>query len=163
MSSSVPAVIPAFISLAQSALTAGAQVWFGSVTPVYQPTSGSVSSVTSGITLQISSVHFDEDTFGEMGPLYRHEEHYNIVGCVIAWGNGPPETINAILLQDAYTEYDNLSVAVSNNPTLGLPTPAPRLAAPRQLGVAPTPAANGMPMVQIEFEIQVQARVNSLT
>lgn len=163
MSSSVPAVIPAFLSLAQGALTAGAQVWFGSVAPVFQSTSGSVSGVTSGITLQVSGVHFDEDTFGEIGPNYRHEEHYNIVGCVIASGNGPPETINATLLQDAYTEYNNLTVAVSNNPTLGLPTPAPRLAWPRQLGVVPTPAANGMPMVQIQFEIQVQARVNSLT
>lgn len=163
MSSSVPAVIPAFISLAQSALTTGAQVWFGSVMSVQQSGPGNVAQVGSGITLQIPAIHFDEDEFVVLGPSYPHEEHYNIQGMLTAWSNGVNEGVYAQLLQDAYLEYGKLTVAIGNNPTLGLTTPIPRLSMPRQLGVNPTPDARGFPTVQIQFEIQVQARVPSLT
>lgn len=160
MSSSVPAVIPAFMSVAKGAMSAGAQVWLSNVMPVQQPGPGTVSDVGSGITLQIHAVHFDEDEPGELGPSYRHEEHYNIQCLLTAWSGGQnfPQ-----LLQDVYTEYDKLSVAVANNPTLGLPTPAPRLVWMRQLGLNIGPDARGFAKCEIQFEAQVQARVTSLT
>lgn len=160
MSSSVPAVVPAFISLAKTAFPAGAQVWFGTVMPVNQSGPGNVSGVASGITLQIPGIHFNEDEFAELGPSYRHEEHYNIEGLLTAWSGGQDY---AQLLQDVYTEYANLTIALANNPTLGLNNPVPRLAWPRQLGVNPTPDAQGFASVQIQFEVEVQARVTSLT
>ena len=162
MSSSVPAVIPAFMTLATSALPAGAEIWLGAVLPVYQAGPGAVSGLSTGIICQISGITFDEDSYAELGPSYRHEEHYNLSGCVISWSGGTTGTF-AQCLQDAYTAYSALSVAVANNPTLGLPTPAPRLVWMRQLSVAIAPDSNGFAQAQVEWEAQVQSRVTSLT
>lgn len=162
MSSSVPAVIPAFVTLATNALPSGAQVWLGTVLPAnFQSGPGDVTGVTSGVTLQITGVHFLEDMFAELGPSYRHEEHYNIECTLCAWNGGPPDFTQP--MADVYAMYADLTVAVSNNPTLGLTTPKPRLAWPRQLDFSPAPDPFGRTAGTITFEVQVQARVESLT
>lgn len=162
MASSVPAVIPAFKTLAAAALPAGSEIWLGAVLPVYQVGPGAVSGVATGIICQLSGIRFDEDAYAELGPSYRHEEHYNISGCLISWSGGTTGTFDQCL-QDAYTCYEALAVAVANNPTLGLPTPAPRLVWMRQLSVIIAPDSGGFAQAQIEWEAQVQARVTSLT
>lgn len=160
MSSSVPAVIPAFKALAISALPAGSQVWLGTTLPVNQAPPGSVTGISSGITLLITGIHFLEDEFAELGPMFRHEEHYNIEASLMAWaGDNNFDARTA----DAYAVYADLTVAISNNPTLNLPTPAPRLAWPRQLDYMPAPTAFGQSTATISFEVEVQARVTSLT
>lgn len=163
MSTSVPAVIPAFMTLATNALPSGAQVWLGTVLPAnFQPGPGDVTGVTSGVTLQITGVHFLEDGFAEMGPSYRHEERYNIECSLCAWNGGPPEGF-AQCMTDAYAMYADLSIALANNPTLGLTTPKPRLAWPRQLDFSPSPDAFGRIAGTITFEVQVQARVEAFS
>ena len=128
--------------------------------PVSQAPPGSVTGISSGITLLITGIHFLEDAFAELGPTYRHEEHYNIEASLIAWAgdiNFDQRTA------DAYAVYADLTVAIANNPTLDLPTPAPRLAWPRQLDYIPAPTAFGQSSATISFEVEVQARVPSLT
>lgn len=160
MASSVPKVIPAFKALAASALPSGSQIVFATVLPRWQAKPGDVATIGSGATLQITGIHFTQDAPGELGPLYRHEEHYSILCSLCAWAGDWDFDSR---LQDAYTLYSDLSIAISSNPTLGLTTPKPRLAWPRQLDVSPGPDAFGRSGVTITFEVQVQARVESLT
>lgn len=151
------------MALAQTNLPAGAQIWLGSVLPVYQATPGTVATVNSGVTLQITGVRFDSDAYAELGPTYRHEEHYNLACSLCAWSGDGSATGYAKTLQDVYAMYADLSIAISSNPTLGLTTPAPRLAWPRQLDLKIGPDPFGRPSSCIDFEVQVQARVTSLS
>lgn len=167
MSSSVPYSLPAFQAIAQSALRSGAYIWLGTVIGPYDSSPGDVTGVTSGITLQIAGVRFNADEFAELGPTYRHEEHY-VINCTLwSWAGGTPDY--AALIQDAGACYADLSIAVANAPQLeigqnGIGTFGNfRLAWTRQLNWTPTPDPFGRAAVQIDFEVQCQARVNSLS
>lgn len=160
MASSVPLVLPAFKALAVSALPAGSQVVQSTVLPAYQPGPGEVVGELAGITLQILGAHFTLDSYAELGPNFKHEEHYSIPCELTAWAGDPNYDQRT---QDAYQAYNALMIAVANNPTLGLPDPKPRIAWTRQLDFTPSPDAFGRPAGIIRFEVQVQARVTSLT
>jgi hypothetical protein len=167
MSSSVPFAVPAFKTLATGALPLGSQIATGSVLPAFQANTGNVNAIGSAITLQIEGVHFNEDEFAELGPTYRHEEHYNIQCCLYAWAGDADYDQR---LQDAYLAYDPLSVAVANAPELNLSNNGTfaggswfRLAWTRQLDLTLVPSAQGFSTAQLTFEVQCQARVASLS
>lgn len=162
MSSSVPAAIPAFIDLATSALPQGTLVWLGTVMPVNQPGPYTVEGINAGVSLQITGVSFDEDAFAELGPNYKHEEHYNITCCLCAWAG---DQDYAQRTQDVYAAYKDLSSAVGTSPTLNIPANQGtfRLAWTRQLSFTPCPDAFGRSSGVIEFEVSCQARVTSLS
>ena len=161
MSSSVPAVVAAFKSVATSACPAGTQIVNSTVLPAgYQAGPGEVATVNSGVTLQIKGVHFVVDQYAEMGPNYKHEEHYNILCTLCAWAGDPNFDQRMV---DVYTIYADLSIAVAQNMALGLPEPKPRIAWPRQLDFTPGPDPFGRPAGTISFQIEVQARVDSLS
>lgn len=162
MSHSVPLVIPALESLAISALPQGTQWWLGEVLPPFQAGPGQVENESTGIIVQIKTIHFEEDAYAELGPNFKHEEHYSIEGCVVSWSGGTWGTFDQCL-QDAYTAYSMLTKAIGNNPTLGLTGIIPRIAWPRQRSVLLGPDFKGFAQAQIEFEIYVEARVPSLT
>lgn len=147
MSSSVATAIPAFITICQNALPAGFQVALGQIfTPYVSPQ-----------TLLITGIHFTEDEYAELGPTYRHEEHYNIE-CSLCSTAGDND--QSTRLQEVYALYKDIQVAVANNPTLNSNV---RLGWCRQLDYTPTYDAKGFSVGQLSFEVQVQARVTSLT
>lgn len=156
MASSVPSVIPAVISLFQGALPANAQVVLGSVFPV---------QINSQSVL-ISDVHFTYDEIAQLGPLYRHEEHYTLRCCLYNTGGLFQDLPDIQALAVAtYALYNDISVAVSNNPTLGLSLGSGnyfRMAWPRQLDFCPDFDIKGMANGRLEFEIDCQARMQSL-
>lgn len=161
MSTSVPLVLNALVSTATTALPAGSQIVLATVMPAgYMAGPGEVTGVTSGVTLEITGVRFLMDQYAELGPNYKHEEHYNIACSLIAWAGDPNFTQRML---DVYTCYADLQVAISQNMVLGLTDPVPRIAWPRQLSFTPGPDAFGRPAGTIDFEIEVQARVNSLS
>lgn len=146
MSSSAPNAIPAFISIAEAALPANFQVRFSQVfNPYVAPQS-----------LLITRVVFTEDGFAELGPRYQHEEHYNLeCSLTSVAGDDDPTT----RLSEVYTLYKDISIAVAAKPTLNGTV---RLAWCRQLGYEPTKDAKGLDVGQLDFEVQCQARVDSL-
>src|SRR5579859_2819506 len=158
MSSSVPVVLPAFKTLVTSALPVGSTIWTGAVMPVAQAGPGDVTGIASGVILQIISVHFDADQFAESGPTYKHEEHYNIQCSLCAWAGDDNYDQR---VQDVYTAYADLSIAIGASPRLGLGADQIRLAWPRQLSLSITPDALWRSSACIDFEVQVQARVAS--
>lgn len=161
MSSSIPTVIQAFQSLATSALPTGAQIVMATVLPAaYQPGPGGVATVSSGVTLQIMGVHVLRDEFAVVGPPYTHEEDYSIMCSLSAWAGDPDFKQRMI---DVYSMYADLTIALANNPTLGLTTPAPRIAWPRQLDFSPAPDPFGRPAGTISFEVSVESRIQSFT
>ena len=147
MSSSVPAAIPAFVSIVQAALPAGFQVREGAIFgPRIDPQA-----------LLITGIHFTEDTFGEMSPAYRHEEHYEIQ-CALAASQGVDD--QASLLTQLYGIYADISLAIANNPDLNKTV---RLAWTRQLDYSMGYDGKGLTVAVLQFEVQVQVRVTSLT
>jgi hypothetical protein len=146
VSSSVPNAIPAFISIAQAALPASFTVRFSQVfNPYVAPQS-----------LLITGVTFNVDEFAELGPRYQHEEHYNLECCLVSTaGNDDPMT----RLSEVYALYKDITIAVAAKPTLNGTV---RLAWCRQLSYEPTTDAKGLGVGQLNFEVQVEARVDSL-
>lgn len=154
MASSVPLAVPAFISLCQGALPASFTVKLGTIFGPYVPPQA----------LLITGVHFTEDAYAELGPSYRHEEHYNIA-CALTVSQGGPDD-EPDLMQSVYALYEDVSVAVANNPTLPTPqntTGTVRLGWCRQLDYEPTyDAVKAMMQGVLTFEVECQARVTSL-
>lgn len=146
MSASAPTVVPAFISIVQAALPAGFQVRFGTV---YNP-------YIAPQNLLITGLHFTEDQYAELGPRYQHEEHYNIE-CILSStaGDDDPDT----RFQEVYALYRLIQVAVANNPNL---SNTARLGWCRQLDYTPTKDPKGLDLGMLSFEVQVEARVDSL-
>jgi hypothetical protein len=146
MSASLPSSLPQFMSIAAAALPAGFQVILGvNFNPYVSPQ-----------TLLITGVHFDEDTYGEMGPRYQHEEHYNIECSLCSTAGDGDEPAR---LQEVYVLYKDLQVALANNPSMNNTV---RLAWCRQLAYSPAKDARGWSVGQLDFEVQVQVRVDSL-
>lgn len=147
MSSSLPNALPAFVSIATAALPAGFQVKEGSIFGPY----------VSPQALLITGVHFTEDAYGEMSPIYRHEEHYSIQ-CALCGSLGIDD--QASLIATMYGLYSNISVAIANNPNLNNTV---RLAWTRQLDYVMSYDSKGFSVGTVQFEVQCQARVTSLT
>jgi hypothetical protein len=131
----------------QAALPAGFQVREGSIFgPRVDPAA-----------LLITGLHFTQDAYAELGPTYRHEEHYNIQ-CVLCASQGVDD--QASLLGTTYGFYSAISVAVANHPDLNSTC---RLGWCRQLDYAMGYDGKGFAVATLTFEVQVQARVTSLT
>ena len=147
MSASAPTVVPAFIAICQAALPANFQVRFGTVFGPY----------VAPQALQITGLHFTEDEYAELGPTYRHEEHYNIE-CALSSSAGDDDESSRF--QEVYALYEAVSVAIANNPSL---SSTARLGWCRQLDYSPTYDPKGMSVGVLTFEVQVQVRVTSLS
>jgi hypothetical protein len=147
VSSSVPTVLPAFLSIATAALPAGFQVFEGTNMQPY----------VSPQTLMITGVRFSKDDPAEISPVYRHEEAYAIQ-CSICSAAGDPD--QAARMQEAFTLYADLSIAVASQPTLNGTC---RVAWCKQLSYKPTWDQKGLSVGQLAFEVNVQVRVNSLS
>jgi len=146
MSSSVPLAVPAFVALATTALPTGFQIKEGSIfSPYIAPQA-----------LLITGIHFTDDTYAELGPTYRHEEHYNIE-CALSASQGVDD--QASLLQTVYALYKPLAVTVASHPDL---TSTVRLGWCRQLDYAMGYDSKGLAVGTLTFEVECQARVDSL-
>lgn len=147
MSSSVPNAVPALLSICQAALPSGFQVREGTVMGTY----------VAPQTLQVTGVRFTMDTWATLGPDYPHEEHYNITCllCSSAGGDDQPSR-----MAEVYGLYADVSVAIANNPTLNNTV---RVAGTRQLSYSPGASANNLSVGTLSFQVEVQARVQSLT
>lgn len=159
MASSVPLAVPAFISLMQGVLPANSQVVLGTAFPVYAQ--DAVTAVT------VEDIHFTQDEYAELGPTYRHEEHYNISCCLYNTGGMYQDEADVSALMVAtYVIYNDISVVVANNPTLGLSLTGGswfRLGWCRQLDYSPAFDIAGRSFGKLEFEIECQARMVSLS
>lgn len=146
MASSVPQAIPQLIAIMSAALPEGFQVSFDTrFNPFVAPQ-----------TLLITGIRFTKDEYAEMSPNYRHEEWYNVSCSLSGSAVGAEQT--ALLLQ-VYSLYSDISVAIANNPNLNNTV---RLAWSRQNDFSPTGDSKGMNIGLLTFEVQIQARVDSL-
>jgi hypothetical protein len=146
VSSSLPNALPAFVSIATAALPTGFQIKEGAIFGPY----------IAPQALLITGIHFTQDAYAELGPSYKHEEHYSIQ-CALCSAQAPDDQASRLL--EVYSSYSLISVAVANNPTLNGTI---RLAWTRQLdysmGYDPKFSVG-----TLTFEVQCQARVTSLT
>lgn len=148
MATSIPQAVPQFISIAQAALPSGFQIQFGTIfDPNIQPQA-----------LLVTGVNVILDAYAEMSPVYRHEEHYNIE-CTLSGLSGQPGQ-DAVIFSQVYQLYDDIAIAVANNPNLNNTV---RLAWCRQLKYQPGRDAKGLLVGTLDFEVQCQQRVNSLS
>lgn len=108
-------------------------------------------------SLLVTGIHFLVDEYAELGPRYRHEEHYNIQ-CSLAASIGVDD--QASLLQSVYELYEPLSVAVASNPNLSSTV---RLGWCRQLDYMMGYDGKGLAVGVLSFEVECQARVESLS
>jgi hypothetical protein len=159
MASSVPSVIPAFISLIQGALPANAQVALG--------TTFTIPAAEATTAVLVSAVRFTQDEYAELGPTYRHEEHYDIICCLYNTGGMyQDEPGLSALMVATYALYNDISVAVATNPTLGLTLGGGssfRLGWCRQLEYDPAFDITGRSFGKLDFEVECQARMVSLS
>jgi hypothetical protein len=147
MSSSVPTVLPQFISIVTAALPAGFQVFEGNQMQPY----------VAPQTLMITGVRFTKDDPAEISPVYRHEEAYAIK-CSLCSAAGDPN--QAARMQETFSLYADVSIAIASNPTLNSTC---RVAWTKQLGYKPTWDAKSFSVGQLDFECNVTVRVNSLS
>src|SRR5215469_12663749 len=150
MASSVPLAVPAFMTLCQNALPTGFVVQLGTIFGPYVPQQA----------LLITGVHFTKDEYAELGPTYRHEENYNIA-CELIYSEG--DANQPVAIQSVYALYQDISVAIANNPALPNPpstTGTVRLGWCRQLDYSPSfDATKGWTTGTLSFEVECQARV----
>lgn len=147
MSSSVPTVIPAFIAIATAALPAGFQIVENT----------QMQPFVSPQTLMITGVRFTKDDPAEISPVYRHEEAYAIL-CSLVSSAGDPD--QASRMTETFNLYKDLSIAVASQPTLNGTC---RVAWCKQLGYKPTMTPNSMSLGQLDFQVNVTVRVDSLS
>lgn len=156
MSSSVPIALPAFITLAESVLPANTSVIFNPTPPPF----------IAQQMLLITGIRFTQDAYAELGPNYRHEEHYNINCCLFQTGGmyNDQGSVQA-LVGTTYDIYDDLTVAIAQNPTLDIAqdTIGFRIAWTRQLSYMPSIDSKGMAFAALSFEVYCEARVLSLS
>jgi hypothetical protein len=148
MSTSIPSAIPAFMTIAAGALPANFNITLGQVFGPY----------VSPQALLITDIPVTLDAYAELGPSYRHEEHYNFQ-CFLCSTAGDPNS-QLERLSEVYALYDDISVAVANNPNLNSTV---RLAWCRQLGYTPTYDVKGLAVGSLRFEVQCQQRSTSLS
>lgn len=144
MSSSAPLAIPAFMSIAAAALPAGFQVRYAT----------RMGAFIGAQTLLVTGVKFSEDSFAELGPVYKHEEHYTIAASLCSFAGNDDE---ASRMAEVYALYNALAQAVNSQPTLN---GVVRIAWLAQVGYEPTYDAKGGSVGVLDFEVQCQARVS---
>lgn len=158
MSSSVPSAVSAFISLAQGVLPTNGQVVLGATLPI--------GADVPPVAVVVSAVRFTEDEYAELGPTFRHEEHYNIV-CCLYYNGGMYQDLTDVetLMTNTYSAYEDITVEVANNPTLGLSLGSTgfRLAWCRQTDFVPDFGIQGYVFGKLDFVVECQARVTSLS
>lgn len=147
MSASLPAVVPALQSVLQGALPSGFQVVFATVMPIY----------INAQSCMITGARFSMDTWAVLGPDYTHEEQYGI-SCTLISSYGTNDEFSR--LNEVYTLYKNISVAIANNPTLNGTV---RVAGTTQNAYSPTKDAKGFDVGRLDFTVKVEVRVQSLT
>lgn len=151
MSASAPLAVPAFIATCEAALPSSFDVRFGQIFGPYVPPQ----------SLLITGVHFNEDEYAELGLRYQHEEHYNIqCELLSSAGTSADNSDQTDRFLEVYALYQDIQVAVAANPKL---SDTVRLGWCRQLDYTPTGDAKGFSVGQLTFEVEVQARVNSLS
>lgn len=147
MTATAQTVLPEFIDVLADALPADFQVRFAAQFGVYEDNQA----------LLITGIHFTEDQYAELGPRYQHEEHYNLQCKLIsAAGNDDHDS----RFQEVYGFYATIQETLANNPSLNQTC---RLAWARQLDYsALSDPTKGWSIGELSFEVQIQARANSL-
>lgn len=146
MPTSIPQAVPAFISIAQAALPSTVQVRFAQrFGPFIAPQ-----------TLLITNVRITKDDFAELGPTYRHEEHFAIE-CTMCSAVGNDDEATRML--EVFNNYSLVSVAVANNPTLNNTV---RVCHCQQIDYGPTYDPKGFSVGELTFAVDCEARVTSL-
>lgn len=152
MATSFPLAVTNFLSIATAALPAT------SATTNVVIKFGSIIGVNPGMQwLLVKGCRYTEDTWGELGPTYRHEEHYYLA-CEIGSSAGSDD--EATRMTEVQGLYNDVAIAVANNPTLN---GAVRVSECRQLSYSPSYTPQGFSQGCIEFELYCEQRVNSLT
>lgn len=144
MSSSAPLAVPAFMSIAAAALPAGFQVRYAV----------RMGAFIGAQSLLVTGVKFSADEIAQLGPVYTHEEHYNIAASLCSFAGNDDE---ASRMGEVYALYNALGVAVNSQPTLNGTV---RVAWLSQIGYEPTYDMKGASVGVLDFEVQCQARVS---
>jgi hypothetical protein len=147
MSSAVPNTIDQFMAIVTAVLPSDAQVWFG------KP----LSKYIANTTLQITGVQNGRQEPAEMSPEYRREEEFDLV-CQLTYWEGDLDFVGA--KDQVYATFSLITVAVANNPTLN---GAVRFAQPRQFDFTPDSTPDGFTIGVLNFTLNCQARIASLT
>lgn len=149
MASSAKAAKNALLAVAAAALPSGATVKFDSNADVF----------IAPQSMLITGITWNQDAYAELGPTYRHEEHYNLE-CAM-WSAYGDSDQDARMDEVMDTMYVPLQIAIASNPTLNGTV---RLAWCRLLDYSPThDPMKGWAIGSLTFEVQCQARVNSLS
>ena len=146
-SSAIPGALVQFLSIAQTALTDAATVWFGEELPTYE----------KPVTLQVTEITGDQ-TPAEIGKLYRREETFNLVCSISCYQGGEPDFPG--LLAQVMDQFALISKAVGNQPSLN---GSVRYAQVGNFMINPATDANGLSALTLDFSVRCEARVNSLS
>lgn len=150
MSTSVPGAVEAWLAMATAALPQGTTIVFADVIPTF----------TAPLTLQLTGVKGDQ-TSAEIGPSYRREEHYTI-SCELTSYAGDQDMLAR--LSEVFTAFESLLVAVGSQPNLPLAgVPQVRFAQITDFSFSAEPDQAGQSIGTISFDVDVQARVESLS
>jgi hypothetical protein len=125
-------------------------VWYGQELGVFaEPT-----------TIEINGVSMTQEP-AELGPNFRREEEF-LVHCKITVfsGEGTSDQDHFNRMNDAWTIWKALQVAVANNPTLNNNV---RYAEFVSVDDLPTTTPRGNAMHQLAFELRCEQRVSSLS
>lgn len=159
--SAIPGAIVAFMSLAQETLPANSTVYFGSELPAY----------TNPYTLQITEATGDQE-YVEIGSRYRRDETFSLT-CQLSYYDGSPASPVGgdqfiDLLNNVMSQFQALSLAVGNNPSLTTysspsVTQAVRIAEVGNFIITPATDANGRCAVTLSFALRCVQRVESIS
>lgn len=150
MANSLPLSVPALMSVIEAALPSGFEVAFGNTVGIY----------IAAQSVLVGKVTFSKDDPATIGPNYPHEEHYTIA-CTLFSSAGNNDELTR--LSEVYTLYNEIKVAISQNPRLNNGTvDTVRYAWPKQKGYSPSKDSNGMDVGRLDFVVYCEARVDSL-
>lgn len=144
MASSAPSAVQAFMSIAAAALPSGFQIRLGTVLGAY----------IAPQTLQIVDVSFSVDDPAELGPIYKHEEHYAIK-CSLVSDFGNDDEVSR--MTEVFGLYQDVARAVNANPNLNNTV---RVAWCSQLDYTPNSDTQGGTMGVLGFEVKCQQRID---
>lgn len=154
--SAIPQALVNFMALATQTLPAGTTVYFGA----------ELAAWSAPLTLQILEITGDQNP-AEIGPRYRREETFSMTCQLSVYqGGGPQETAFPTLLQTVMGYFNQLALAVGNNPTLyqdGDTAQAVRYAEVGNFIITPAVDTNGMSAVTLAFAVRCQQRVESIS